>query len=146
MRIAIGCSLLLVALALPSRDAAAQFAEKKILTLDIARKMVAAAESEAVRNHLAGVVAVVDDGGWLILQERMDHAAYVASVDQRRAVARQSPHCGVVQEAEPGARGRYQPRPHCGGHDARLHKDAGRPSNRRRWRGCRRHWSELRYT
>jgi hypothetical protein len=44
--------------ALPSRDAAAQFAEKKVLTLDIARKMVAAAELEAVRNHLAGVVAV----------------------------------------------------------------------------------------
>jgi glc operon protein GlcG len=59
MRIAIACSLLLVALALPSRDAEAQLAEKKVLTLDIARKMVAAAESEAVRNHLAGVVAVV---------------------------------------------------------------------------------------
>jgi glc operon protein GlcG len=88
MRIAIGCSLLLVALALPSRDAAAQFAEKKVLTLDIARKMVAAAESEAVRNHLAGVVAVVDDGGWLILQERMDHAAYVASVELAPGKAR----------------------------------------------------------
>jgi glc operon protein GlcG len=88
MRIAIGCSLLLVALALPSRDAAAQFAEKKVLTLDIARKMVAAAESEAVSNHLAGVVAVVDDGGWLILQERMDHAAYVASVELAPGKAR----------------------------------------------------------
>jgi glc operon protein GlcG len=88
MRIAIGCSLLLVALALPSRDAAAQFAEKKVLTLDIPRKMVAAAESEAVRNHLAGVVAVVDDGGWVILQERMDHAAYVASVELAPGKAR----------------------------------------------------------
>src|SRR5271169_3052858 len=88
MRIAIVCSLLLVALALPSRDAAAQFAEKKVLTLDIARKMVAAAELEAVRNHLAGVVAVVDDGGWLILQERMDHAAYVASVELAPGKAR----------------------------------------------------------
>jgi glc operon protein GlcG len=88
MRIAIACSLLLVALALPSRDAAAQFAEKKVLTLDIARKMVAAAESEAVRNHLAGVVAVVDDGGWLILLERMDHAAFVASVELAPGKAR----------------------------------------------------------
>jgi glc operon protein GlcG len=88
MRIAIGCSLLLVALALHSRDAAAQFAEKKVLTLDIARKMVAAAELEAVRNHLAGVVAVVDDGGWLILQERMDHAAHVASVELAPSKAR----------------------------------------------------------
>jgi glc operon protein GlcG len=63
LRIATACSLVLAALALPSRDAAAQFAEKKVLTLEIAKKMVAAAESEAARNHLAGVVAVVDDAG-----------------------------------------------------------------------------------
>ena len=30
-----------------------------------------------------GVVAVVDDGGWPILIERMDHAAYDASVEVR---------------------------------------------------------------
>jgi glc operon protein GlcG len=88
MRIAIVCSLLLVASTSPSRDAAAQFAEKKVLTLDIARKMVAAAESEAARNHLAGVVAVVDDGGWLILLERMDHAAFLASVELAPGKAR----------------------------------------------------------
>ena len=88
MRIAIACSLLLVALVSPSRDAAAQLVEKKVLTLDIARKMVAAAESEAVRDHLAGVVAVVDGGGWLILLERMDHAAYVASVELAPGKAR----------------------------------------------------------
>jgi uncharacterized protein GlcG (DUF336 family) len=50
--------------------------------------MVAAAESEAVRNHLAGLVAVVDDGGWLILLERMDHAAFVASVELAPGKAR----------------------------------------------------------
>jgi hypothetical protein len=37
--------------------------EKKVLTLEIARKIVTAAESEAIRHHLAGVVAGVDDGG-----------------------------------------------------------------------------------
>jgi len=46
MRIAIACSLVLGALALLPWDAAAQFAEKKVLTLGIARKIVAAAESE----------------------------------------------------------------------------------------------------
>lgn len=50
--------------------AAGLFAEKKALTLEIARKMVTAAESEATRNHVAGVVAVIDDGGWPILIER----------------------------------------------------------------------------
>ena len=47
----------------------------KVLTLAAARKMVAAAEAEAKRQHLA------EDGGWPILIERMDHAAYVASVE-----------------------------------------------------------------
>jgi glc operon protein GlcG len=74
MRIAIASGLLFGAVALFPPAATAQFAEKKVLTLEIARKIVAAAEAEAARNHLAGVVAVVDDGGWPILIERMDHA------------------------------------------------------------------------
>jgi glc operon protein GlcG len=68
--------------------AAAVFAQKKVLTLEIARKIVAAAEAEAARHHLAGVVAVVDDGGWPILIERMDHAAYLASVELAPGKAR----------------------------------------------------------
>jgi glc operon protein GlcG len=68
--------------------ATAQYSQKKVLTLEIARKIVAAAESEATRNHLAGVVAVVDDGGWPILIERMDHAAYLASVELAPGKAR----------------------------------------------------------
>jgi glc operon protein GlcG len=52
-----------------------------VLTPEIARKIVATAEAEAARNHLAGVVAVVDGGGWPILIERMAHAAYIASVE-----------------------------------------------------------------
>lgn len=88
MRIAIACSLVLGALTVLPRDAAAQFAEKKVMTLDIARKIVAAAETEAVRIHLAGVVAVVDDGGWPILIERMDHAAYIGSVELAPGKAR----------------------------------------------------------
>ena len=67
MGIAIASGLVFVAVALLPQAAAAQFAEKKVLTLEIARKIVGAAESEAERNHLAGVVAVVDDGGWPIL-------------------------------------------------------------------------------
>ena len=88
MRITMACGLTLAAVALLPAQASAQFAVKKVLTLEIARKMVAAAEAEATRNHLAGVVAVVDDGGWLILVERMDHAAYVASVELAPGKAR----------------------------------------------------------
>lgn len=76
------------ALAVLAQDATAQFLDKKVLTLAAARKMVAAAEAEAERNRLAGVVAVVDDGGWPILIERMDHSAYVASVELAPGKAR----------------------------------------------------------
>jgi glc operon protein GlcG len=75
-------------LAIRASPAGAQLAEKKILTLELARKMVAAAEAQADRNHLRGVVAVVDDGGWPILIERMDNPAYIASVELAPAKAR----------------------------------------------------------
>jgi glc operon protein GlcG len=76
------------ALAPSAQSAAAQLAEKKVLTLVAAQKMVAAAQAEAERNHLAGVIAVVDDGGWPILLLRMDNAAYVASVELAPGKAR----------------------------------------------------------
>jgi glc operon protein GlcG len=88
MRTSIAFGLALGVLAFLTQDAAAQFMEKKVLTLAAARKMVAAAEAEAERHHLAGVVAVVDDGGWPILIERMDHTAYTASVELAPGKAR----------------------------------------------------------
>ncbi len=42
------------------------------LSLDDARTMAAAARAEAARNGWTVVVAVVDDGGHLVLLERMD--------------------------------------------------------------------------
>jgi len=88
IRRSIGLALALAALALPAQNAAAQLAEKKVLTLAAAQKMVAAAQAEAEGKHLAGVIAVVDDGGWLILLLRMDNAAYVASVELAPGKAR----------------------------------------------------------
>jgi Haem degrading protein HbpS-like len=88
--VAICC--VLGARAVLTQDASAQLLEKKVLTLAAAREMVAAAEAEAERNHLAGVVAVVDDGGWAILLERMDNAAYIASVELALGKARR-PRC-----------------------------------------------------
>jgi glc operon protein GlcG len=73
---------------LAAGSATAQLAEKKVITLAAARKMLAAAEAEAERNHWAGVIAVVDDGGWLILMERMDHAALLAGVELAPGKAR----------------------------------------------------------
>src|ERR1700738_1284721 len=88
MRRSIGLALVLAALVVPAQHASAQLAQKKVLTLAAAQKMVAAAQAEAERNHLAGVIAVVDDGGWSILLVRMDNAAYVASVELAPGKAR----------------------------------------------------------
>ena len=88
MRNAIACSLALAAVVLLGRSAQAQLLQKKALSLEAARKMVAAAEAEAERNHWRGVVAVVDEGRWVILLERMDHAAMTASVELAAGKAR----------------------------------------------------------
>src|ERR1700738_5460650 len=88
MRNAIAGSLALGAVLLLAQSGQAQLLEKKALSLEAARKMVAAAQAEAERNHWRGVVAVVDDGGWVILLGRMDHAAMTASVELAEGKAR----------------------------------------------------------
>jgi len=88
MRKSLGFALFPVALALSAQHASAQLAEKKVLTLAVVQTMVAAARAEAERNHIAGVIAVVDDGGWPILLLRMDNAAYIASVELAPGKAR----------------------------------------------------------
>src|ERR1700740_3701979 len=101
MRRSLGLTLLVAALFVPSQGALAQLAEKKVLTLAAAQKMMAAAQAEAERRHIAGVIAVVDDGGWPILLLRMDNAAYVASVElapgkARTAAVFKKPSQGLV--------------------------------------------------
>jgi glc operon protein GlcG len=81
MRIIIASLIAIGATLLTTESAVAQLAEKKTLTLEAARKMVAAAETAAEHHHLRGVIAVCDDGGWPILIERMDNPAYTASVE-----------------------------------------------------------------
>lgn len=63
-----------------SPAAEAQLSTKKALTLEAARMLVTAAESEAARNNWTMVIAVVDDGGNLILLEKMD-GTQIGSID-----------------------------------------------------------------
>jgi glc operon protein GlcG len=58
----------------------AELPTKKVLTLGLAKKLVAAAETEAKKRGATAVIAVVDDGGQLILLERLDDTQ-VASVE-----------------------------------------------------------------
>ncbi len=60
---------------------------KKMLTLEAARVVMAAAEAEALRNSWKVVIAVVDDGGHTVLLQRLDHAQ-TSSIDTAVAKAR----------------------------------------------------------
>jgi glc operon protein GlcG len=53
---------------------------KKVLTLGAAKRIAAAAEQEAAKHKWNVVVAVVDDGGHLLLLHRMDNTQ-LASVE-----------------------------------------------------------------
>ena len=52
---------------------------KPFLTIDDARRIAAAAEAEAVKNHWAVAIAVVDDGGHLLWLQRRDEAAPISA-------------------------------------------------------------------
>jgi len=61
-------------------SAAAQLMEKAALTLDGAKQIAAVAEAKAKAEGARVVIAVVDDGGNLLLLQRLDDTQ-VASVD-----------------------------------------------------------------
>jgi uncharacterized protein GlcG (DUF336 family) len=60
--------------------ASGQLAEKKALTLAVAKKMAAGAEAEARKNNWNVVIAILDDGGHLLYLQRMD-GVQIASID-----------------------------------------------------------------
>jgi glc operon protein GlcG len=73
-----------------SLSAEAQVAAKHTLTLDGARRVIAAAEAQARRHNAGGVIAVVDDGGNLMAVERLDGtfaAGALISIGKARTAA-----------------------------------------------------------
>jgi len=54
-------------------DSAAQLADKKVLTLEGAKRVAAAAAADAKHHNEGAAIAVVDDGGNLIYLERLDN-------------------------------------------------------------------------
>src|ERR1700756_3035838 len=74
------CSLVLASLLSAGARLQAELPTKKVLTLGLAKRLVAAAEAEAKKRGATVVIAVVDDGGQLILLERLDDTQ-VASVE-----------------------------------------------------------------
>ena len=52
---------------------------KSVLTLSDVRAMATAAEAEALSNHWAVTIAIVDDGGHLLWLQRLDGAAPISA-------------------------------------------------------------------
>ena len=61
-------------------EANAQLPTKNVLTLDAAKRIAAAAETEAKKRGATVVIVVVDDAGYPLVLERLDDTQ-VASVD-----------------------------------------------------------------
>jgi glc operon protein GlcG len=97
-----------ILMALTVTVAAQQLPTKRVLTLDAAKRMAAAAQAEATKNGWLVAVAVVDDGGQLLLFQRMDNAKLVA-IDiairkARTAVFFQGETKGLEEEVTKGGR------------------------------------------
>jgi glc operon protein GlcG len=79
--------LLVLALTITATVSSSQIPTKRVLTLSLAKKIAAAAEAEAMKRGSTVVIAVVDDGGYLLVLERLDDTQ-VASVEVGIAKAR----------------------------------------------------------
>ncbi|MBI3449490.1 MAG: heme-binding protein [Acidobacteria bacterium] len=75
---------------------------KRVLTLEGAKAVVAAAEAEAKKGNAGGAIAVVDDGGNLILVERLDNtfsASANISIGKARSAANFRKETSVFEDA-----------------------------------------------
>ena len=66
------CLMALGGFLLSGGTAWAQLADKKVITLGVAKKLAVAAEEEAIKNKWNVVIAIVDDGGNLLYLQRLD--------------------------------------------------------------------------
>jgi glc operon protein GlcG len=94
---------IVLALALGAGMAGAQVTEKRVLTLDGAKMIAAAAAAEAERSHApGGAIAIVDDGGHLIFLERLEGtfpAAATVAIEKARTAAQFRRPTRVFEEA-----------------------------------------------
>jgi glc operon protein GlcG len=81
--------IVLSLLLLPARGIQAQLLDKKILTLEAAERVAAAAEAEAKKRNATVVIVVVDEGGYPLVLKRLNDTQ-VASVDVGIGKARTS--------------------------------------------------------
>ena len=87
--------------------ASAQTTDRRVITLDGAKAILAAAEAEAVKNKWTVAIAVVDESGNLIAFHRIDDTQ-VGSIDialgKARTVARMKRPTKALEDAVAGGR------------------------------------------
>jgi glc operon protein GlcG len=75
-------------MAIAANVRAAEFPTRRVLTIEAAHRVAAAAETIARQRGWPCVVAVVDASGYLIMLDRMDNSPMLASVELAPAKAR----------------------------------------------------------
>ena len=100
-------SLIVCSLVLLSLPAAAQTADRKVITLDGAKAILAAAEAEAAKNKWTVAIAVVDESGNLIAFHKLDDTQ-MGSIDiaigKARTAARMKRPTKALEDAVAGGR------------------------------------------
>jgi glc operon protein GlcG len=82
-------------------------ATKKVLTLEAARQILAAAQEEARKNNWTMVICIVDDGAHLICLERMDGtqiASVIIAQDKAATAVRFKRPTKALEDAVTGGR------------------------------------------
>ena len=85
----------------------AQLADRKALTLDGARRIMAAAEAEAMKNKWTVAIAIVDEGGELIAFHKIDDtqaASIDVAIGKARTAARMKRPTKALEDAVAGGR------------------------------------------
>lgn len=88
-------------------DASAQLADKKILTLEGAKMIAAAADAEARKNNWNVVIAIVDDAGNLLYYQRADDTQYASNeiaIEKARSAAKFRRSTKLMEDVVAGGR------------------------------------------
>ena len=100
-------SVTLLGLLLNGATAAAQLIDKKALSLEVAKKIAAAAEEEAVKNKWSVAIVIVDDGGHLVYLQRIDETqigSIEVAIQKAKSAVNYKRPTKVFEEAVTGGR------------------------------------------
>jgi glc operon protein GlcG len=105
LRMILGMTLL--GLLLNGATASAQLMDKKALSLEVAKKIAAAAEEEAIKNKWPMAIVIVDDGGHLVYLQRIDDTqigSIEVAIQKAKSAVNYKRPTKVFEEAVTGGR------------------------------------------